>query len=337
MNTVSEWIAKGWGSAADRLPAMRPSYPAVAVEIGPEAAVLARVRRKRGGACELEAHHERTLPDVGNGAGAFRPALGGTEEVAERVRALLEASGTKPGRISVLIPDSLAKVSIVHLPVRPPTRKQLEEILRFRLRRTLPFRLEEAALSYQVLPGAPEGVDLLVVVVRKAVVEQYEAVLSAAGARPGLVDLCTPNLFNLARSRMGELDAQGGDVGLLNCAPGYFSFLVTRAGRLIFYRCKPLAGLDSEGEDPDELLWRELASSLAYHREKLEGAVLSTVLVRTVTRPMEEVFERLRGFGVDHVEAVDPTRALVLPQGVRIDPAVAQRIAPAVGAAMGRG
>lgn len=320
-----------------RIPGLRPNYPPLAVEVDQDGIVLVRVRRKGRGKPQLEVHQSRPMPESSRGASIFRPALGSVDEITAKVRELLQATGTRPGRASLILPDNLAKISLVRLPDRPGSRKQLDEIVRFKLRRAVPFRLEDAVLSYQVLPGEGRGVDVLVILLRRLVLDQYERVLSGAGLRVGLVDLCTPNLLNLARNRLTEL-AGDGDAALFNFAHGYFSLIIVRAGRIIFYRCKSVS--HPEGEDvaagPGAALTRELSNSLAYHQEKLDGDGLRAAVFRSVAMPVDAVGERLVGLGIDRVEPIDPGQGLALPEGVRLQPEVAQRLAPAVGAAVGR-
>ena len=67
--------------------------------------------------------------------------------MAAQVRKLLETTGTKPGRLSLVLPDNLAKISLVSLPEKPPSARRLDEVLRFKLRRAVPFRLEDAVLA----------------------------------------------------------------------------------------------------------------------------------------------------------------------------------------------
>ena len=318
---------------------LRPNYPAAALEVDRKEMVLVRLRRRGRGKPELEVAEARPLPEQAASSSIFKPNLGTPEEMAVRVRKLLEATGTKPGRLSLVLPDNVAKISLVTLPERPASARRLDEVLRFKLRRAIPFRLEDAVLTHQVLPGEGAEVTVLVAVMLRAVVEQYERALEAAGVRPGLVDLCTPNLYNLCRPQIAAAAAaDGGDVGLLNVASGYFTLLIVRRERLVFYRCKSYAGGDSEEDlSPLEpLMARELTSSLSYWREKLGGQRLSRVLLRAVNGAATEVPAILESLGVGAVEPVDLSRGLTVPDGLRLNPAVAQRIAPAAGAAVGR-
>ena len=184
---------------------LRPDYPPVAVEMSRSGLVLVRIKRRgRRVPPQLEAHAERPLPERAMGSSIFRPNLGATEELQRRVKEAFEASGTRPGRLSLVLPDNLAKTSLLALPERPGSAKHLSELVRFKLRRAVPFRLEDAVLSFQVLPGEGLGVTVLVAVMLRAVVEQSERLIESVGARVGLVDLCTPNLFNLCRPRITE-------------------------------------------------------------------------------------------------------------------------------------
>lgn len=336
MNPLSDLIDRLRGLDLERMAGLRPAYPPVAVEMDRNEMVLVRLKRRRRGQPTLEAHQVRPMPEQAGAGSILRPNLVSPQEVAKRVRELLETSGTRPGRISLILPDNLAKVSLLSLPERPASRKQLEEIVRFKVRRSVPFRLDEAAWSYQLLPGENGGIHVLVVLLRRGVVEQYEKVFESVGARVGLFDLCTPNLFNLCRAKIVATAKAGVDAALLNCTPSYFSLLIVRGERLIFYRCKSYAVTDDAAQGHNGVMARELASSLSYYEEKLSGQGIGTVYLRSVAEPFEEVEGLLGKLGIERVERVDPAGSLELVEGLRLDPDVGQRIAPAVGAAAGR-
>lgn len=335
MSGVSNLVERLRSSTIDRLPALRPAYPPVALEIGHSEIVLVRLKKRGRGKPELVAHRSVPMPEDARATSIFRPTLGSTAEIVQSVRRLLDDTGTKPGRLSIVLPDNLAKVSILHLPEAPGSRKQLDEIVRFKLRRAIPFRLEEARITYQAIPGAARGIDILVVVMRRFAVEQYESIATSVGARAGLVDLSTPNILNLARSRVAAMNGDGGDVAVLNCAAGYFTLVIVRGGRVIFFRSKSLPD-DLEGNAAHDLLGREIAHSLAYYRDKLEGKSLERAVIRSATIAPEIIEATLTDAGFSQIELLDPSTSLQLADGVRLDPGVAQRIAPSIGAAAGR-
>ncbi len=320
----------------ERVGELRPRYPEVALEMDRGQAVLVRLRRRRGGHTRLASHAESPLPDGAAGGAMLRPSLAAPEEVARRLARLFELAGTRPGRLILVVPDNLARVSLLSLPERPASRKHLLEILRFKLRRTVPFRLEEAVLAHQVLPSDGRGATVLAALALRSAIEPYEAAVEAAGGRPGLVELCSMSLFNLCRRDLARLGEGERDAALLNYTPTYFTLLLTRGARLLFYRCKSLALTDHEAGSGG-VVARELATSLSYYKEKLGGQGLEAVLVRSVARPIADLQEILGRLGIERVVPVDPAAAVSSgDSSERLDPDVAQRIAPSVGAVVGR-
>ena len=336
MSSVNDIVTMLRHLDLEKIRGLRPNYPPVAVEINHREMVLVRVKR-RAGRTFLEAHQVRALPEASVGTSIIRPNLGSPDTVVQKVKELFEASGTRPGKISLILPDNLAKVTLLTLPERPGSRKQLTELIRFRLRRSIPFRLDDAVVSYQMLPSQGTEITVLVALMLRSVIEQYERVFKAVGARPCLVDLCTPNLVNLCRTRLVEASEGPRDVALLNCSATYFSLLILRGERLVFYRCKSYAVGNGDGHGRNGVLAREVNNSLSYYQEKLGGEGIDSVFVRSIGKPVEEMIRVLEPFSFREVAPVDPTSALSLAEGLRLDPEVAQRIAPAVGAAAGRG
>lgn len=316
---------------------LRPKFPPVAVEIERGQLTLVRIRPQRRGRPQLEAFRFQSAPEPTAGTTVFKPNLGAPEEMIKNARELFAGSGTKPGKMSLILPDNLAKVSIVTLPERPANRKQLSEMLKFKLRRSVPFKLEDAAISSWSLPSPGPEHHVLVAVMMRAVVEQYEAAFEAAGARPGLIDLCTPSLFNLARPQLAKAVAGGSDAALLNCTRGYFTLLIVRADRVVFYRCKTYAG--GEDEDPTgrlAVMARELSSSFSYYAEKLAGGGVGTVFVRAVSPSLDEVVPVLERIGVSAIRVIDAAASVDAVNGSRFEPVDGQRLAPALGSAVGR-
>lgn len=316
---------------------LRPKYPPVAIEIDRGQLTLVRVTPRRRQRPILESFSIQESPEHAVGATIFKPNLGSLADLTRQAGELFERSGTKPGRVSLILPDNLAKVSIVTLPEKPATRKALREMLRFKLRRSVPFRLEDAVISFVALPGVGPELNVLVAVMLRSVVEQYEAAFEAAGARPGLVDLCTPSLFNLARPGIAEVVASGADAALLNCTRNYFTLMIVRGDRVVFFRCKTYAG----GEEADAsgrlaVMARELTSSFSYYAEKLGGSGVGTVFLRAVSPGLDEVVPVLERIGIPTVRAIDAAEALDTSSGQRFEPMDGQRLAPALGAAAGR-
>jgi type IV pilus assembly protein PilM len=333
---LSEVVERLRGADVERALGLRPAYPPVALALDQHDAALVRLKR-RGGRRRplLEAYQVRRRVEPWVPASIFQNQAGADAELAADLRTLFEGSGTKPGRVSLVLPDNLAKVSLLTLPERPPSRKQLEQIIRFKVRRAVPFRLDEAALSYQVLNAGADGLLVLVSIARRSLVEHYERALAAIGSRVGLVDICTPNLLNLCRAEIAAANAAGGDVALLNWAEPYFTLVIVRASRLIFFRCKTYMTGEDDPLQLQGLLIREIAGSFSYYQEKLAGDAIRTMLVRSSKGSIAELAEPLRGLGVEDIRSIDLGASVDFGTG-RLAAELGQQIAPAIGAAAGR-
>ena len=334
MASLQEIWARLDGTAA--AVGLRPVYPPVALDLEQRVISLVRFKSRRGRKPLLEAHVQRALDVPVLPDSIFQPATRKTPDLADRLRELFEASGTRPGRVSLVIPDNMAKISILQLPERPPSHRELQELVRAKMRRAVPFRLDDVAISYQLTPGEGSAVGVLVVLVPRALVERLESAFEAIGARAGLIDLATPNLLNLVRTQIERFGAEGGDVALLNCAERYFSLVITRDEQVIFYRCKTFAMTADGSPGPNGSLSREVAHSFAYYREKLGGEGIGSVLLRSTSVPEDVVAEQLAGLECDRIFPIRPGDTVELAEGVQLDDAAAQRLAPAIGAAIAR-
>ena len=336
MATLSGVIEQLKGLELERKLGLHPEYPKLAIELESKSLALVRLKAKRRGRPEIEGFHVQPLEAQDVPATIFEQSHDEPSRLGETLRGVFEKVGIRPGKISLVLPDNLAKLSLLALPERPPSRKQLEELIRYKIRRGVPFKIADATMSYQLLPGEGRGVGVFVALIRRALVERYEHVLEALGARPGLIDLCTPNLLNLMRE---EMDAAGKeqDVALLNCAATYFSLAIVRQGRLVFFRCKTYAMGNGQPGPVLDVLSRELNYSLSYYEEKLEGSGIGTLFVRSAERPIEELREAVARLDAARVEPIDPLAGFDSVEGLEaLDARTAQRLAPALGAVLGR-
>lgn len=330
--SLGELVERVRGFDVERSLGLRPALPGLALELDGHTLSAVRVKARRRGGPALAGHNVRTLEGPTVPATIFDPWGVPGAELGEQARGAVEEVGAKAGRVSLVLPDNLAKISLLRLPERPSSRRQIPEIIRFKMHRAVPFRFSEAVTSYQEIEDEKGGVNLLVALMRRNVIESFESLFESIGLRAGLIDLATPNLLNLCRERIDAVT--DGDVGLLNCTDNYFSLAIVRGGKLIFLRCKSY-GQREAGRESAGLLSREIANSFSYYVEKLGGEGIGTILVRSVSRPFPEIAESLTQLGVDVVEPIDP-RDLLDVEGPELDFETGQRIAPALGAAAGR-
>jgi hypothetical protein len=327
-----------------RPPRLKPRLPMTAAHVS--AGHVSAVRLggaapgKRGSAerPRVVAHAEVEIPGGASLSFTGPSQLLDLAPLARAIESVLAAVAPRETRISVVLPDPAARVSLLKFGRLPATRQEVADLIRFRMQKVLPFRVEEASLDFQLLSEADgEETEFLAVLIQRPVLFQFERLFSARDRLPGLVDLESFNLANLLARAGGAGAEEAGDRALVNAASGYLTVLYFRNGLLNFYRCKPLA--DEERALPERLhgaLRREMASCAAYYREHLAGAGFSEAVVRVVEGDPAVVLGIVQEEMGCRARTLDPSRAAALPGGADPSDPRWQRLAPALGAALGR-
>src|SRR5882724_11513443 len=104
-------------------------------------------------------------------------------------RALRDALDSISGRstdVIAVLPDSAVRVVLLDFESLPSKRDEAEAVVRFRLKKSLPFDLDKAKVSYHA-ERATTGMRVIAAVALSSVVEDYEAVFREAGYNPGIV------------------------------------------------------------------------------------------------------------------------------------------------------
>lgn len=108
----------------------------------------------------------------------------------DAVRAAVEATlGSVAGRsrdVIAVVPDAAVRVVLVEFDTLPSDREEAAAVVRFRLKKSLPFDVEKAKVSYHA-QKFDDGVRVVAAVALASVVEDYESAFRDAGFSPGVV------------------------------------------------------------------------------------------------------------------------------------------------------
>jgi type IV pilus assembly protein PilM len=108
----------------------------------------------------------------------------------EAVRAGIEATlGSVAGRtkdVIAIVPDAAVRVAMLEFDTLPSDAEEAVGVVRFRLKKSLPFDVEKAKVSYHAQKFAA-GIRVVAAVALASVVEDYEAAFRDAGFSPGMV------------------------------------------------------------------------------------------------------------------------------------------------------
>jgi type IV pilus assembly protein PilM len=265
--------------------------------------------------------------------GAVVPALNAPNvaDSAALVSALtrvLERVGGRHRRAGLVLPDTVAKVSLLRFEKVPAREQDLLELVRWQVRKSIPFRIEDAQLTFATGAPTAHGREFLVVVARRDIVGEYESACLAAGVHAGIVDLATTNLVNAV---FGSGPGISGDWLLVNLAPDYVSVAIVRGSDVVFYRHR--------GAEDDTTLTDVVHQTAMYYEDRLAGGTFSRVVLAGAARGatgddgLEAVRRELEGRLGTRVETVanGDTLGVGLPDRATAGPTRLDLVAPAIG------
>ena len=116
------------------------------------------------------------------------------EAVLAQVRALAPGDGSrKRRRAALILPDYAVRVSVVDFDSFPSDPREQASLVRFRLKRSVPFDVESAAVSFRAQHSGSDGkrVDVAVAVAPLEIIARYEAPFRLAGFHAGWVTTST--------------------------------------------------------------------------------------------------------------------------------------------------
>ena len=117
--------------------------------------------------------------------------------------ATVAGSGTSSKKrkpAAVILPDYAARVTVLDFDSFPSSLEEQNSLVRFRVKKTIPFDIDSAAVSHHVQPHpASKKVDVIAVTVAVEVIARYEALFRSSGFQPGVVTTSALAALNLYR------------------------------------------------------------------------------------------------------------------------------------------
>jgi type IV pilus assembly protein PilM len=159
------------------------SKPKLACEIAADRVIAGRLADK-GGHLEVCATRElapgAVVPDL------LENNLRQRDAVRNGIEAALSGVAGRSRDVIAIVPDAAVRVVLVEFDSLPSDTEEAIGVVRFRLKKSLPFDVEKAKISYHAQKFA-DGLRVVAAVALASVVEDYEAAFNQAGFTPGVV------------------------------------------------------------------------------------------------------------------------------------------------------
>lgn len=315
---------------------VEPEPPGLGLDLRAGELSLARLAEKRGTAV-LDLCLTSPLPPGCLHLGMLEPNIRDGETLHQVVDSLLLRTGTANAkRLALTVPDYLARVFVIDLPEAPRSSTETIEVLKFRLKKLLPFESDDARVAYERLPGSSPT--YLTGVMHEAVVSQYEDFFTDMGFHVGLVLPASVSLLRVLRPLAKKSLSPGADYFFVNVEREYFTVsLVRELGVPVLIRT--LGRREAEGpplEYGEDDLIQDIIPTAIYYREKLGGTSLERVYYRSLRPDLLHLRDILEDQFEAPTEPLNLMGAVPIAKDLQIDAALADSVGPAAGAAFGK-
>jgi type IV pilus assembly protein PilM len=229
-------------------------HPDTVFEISREHVAAAAWRGGRLGADDLASE---ALP-----AGAVVPSpvelnIADPSAVSAAVQRVANRVHARGHGVALLLPDPVVRVFILQFESFPRRADEAGPLLRWRLKKSLPFDVEDSTVSWTLQPARGEGVELVAGIARKKIVGQYEQILEEAGLRVGVVMGSTLAVLPLLEEDRPTLLARVTGTTLTTA--------IVRGSLLCVFRCTELPA--AAGDLPPAALLDEIYPAMAFFQD----------------------------------------------------------------------
>ncbi len=192
----------------------------------------------------------------------------------DKIRSAHNLLLSRSNKVSVTLPDSVGRIMLLDLEGRFKSRAEALDLIRWKLKKSIPFDLSDTHLDYQKMSVRENGdMSLLVALVSRTVICQYEELLMKAGLSPTKINFNSFNLCRLFDRRLSLSD----DSILLFFYDNTLGIISFYQGIPEFIRIKDLSGTAAA----DSRVFMEINSSLMVYKNRFPEHAAQSVFCLT--------------------------------------------------------
>jgi hypothetical protein len=258
-------------------------HPPLALEICQDRVAAARWTRTGG----LDSFAVEDLPEGALLPSAVETNIVNPMAVKSAIASVMSRLRAKDEDVALLVPDPVIRVFVQHFDQFPRSPQEAEPMLRWKLKKSVPFEADETMISYMRQAPREEGVDVVTALARLRIVREYEALAEGAGLYPGVVLSSSLAAITLLDDRRPALLARVSGLALTTA--------IVREGVLCGYRCTELPA--QSGELTPQMLLEEIFPVAAYYQDTWREGIQSVRVaglgprLPEFVRPLEDEFK----------------------------------------------
>jgi type IV pilus assembly protein PilM len=235
-------------------------HPSLVVEVAAQHVAAARWAKRQG---HLEGVAVEPLP-----VGAVMPSTVETnitqpDAVRSALRTVFARVPVHGAPIALLVPDLVVRVFILPFDNLPRSADDALPLLRWRLKKSVPFDVSETVVSWTRQVGRGANLEIVTAVARQQILREYEQIVESLGAHAGVVLGSTLAALPLLEERGATL--------LVRLCGKILTTVVTHGANLCVYRSTEMPA-DANLLEPQAML-DEVFPAVAYYQDTWGAAI----------------------------------------------------------------
>jgi type IV pilus assembly protein PilM len=271
-----EWVRR----VARWLDAM--PHASLSIEVAPDRVAAARWSRTGS----LDGYAVESLP-----VGALIPSAVETNivngpAVKAAVASVCERLRSRDEDVAMILPDTVIRVFVQHFEEFPRSAAEAVPMLRWKLKKSVPFESDETLISYMRQAPRESGIDVVTALARLRIIREYESLAEGLALHPGVVLSSSLAAISLLEDEKPTL--------LARVSGSTLTTAIVRRGVLCGYRCTELPAHGASLTP--QMLLEEIFPVAAYYQDTWQETIQSVRVAGLGTRlaefvrPLEEEF-----------------------------------------------
>jgi len=254
-----------------------------AIEVGPER--IAAARWSRTGS--LDGYAVESLPVGALVPSAVETNIVNSTAVKAAVADVCDRLRSRDEDVAMILPDTVIRVFVQHFEEFPRSAAEAEPMLRWKLKKSVPFEADETLISYMRQAPREAGVEVVTALARLRIIREYESLVEGISLRPGVVLSSSLAAISLLEDDKPTL--------LARISGSTLTTAIVRRGVLCGYRCTELP---AHGANlTPQMLLEEIFPVAAYYQDTWQETIKSVRLAGLGARLPEFILPLEQEFG----------------------------------------
>jgi type IV pilus assembly protein PilM len=227
-------------------------HPHLAIEFAPDRVAAARWKGN-----SVDEFTVETLPPAALVPSAVEANVINASALKSAMANIVSRLRARDQDVALILPDPVIRVFVQHFDEFPRSSQEAIPMLRWKLKKSIPFEADETVISYMRQPARAEGVDIVTALARLRILREYEGLAEGADLHPGVVLSSSLAALSLLEDNKATLLARLSGVSLTTA--------IVRGGVLCGYRCTELPA--HSGDITPKMLLDEIYPVAAYYQD----------------------------------------------------------------------